>query len=268
MNKEVSPTERKEPTASIEEYGIKSEFSCNFQEDSQFYEHNCEAGPSVTNELNYYEIKEEYSEITIHDHVIKEEYCKIEQEECGPMLEDDVYGALNNEEQLERKSHLAKHLKKNCNEKLFKCNFCSQPFNVKSSLNMHLRKMHSIEKPFECDVCGESFKYISNLTEHLRVHSDQTPFKCNLCNNSYRSNSSLNRHSKVHTGEAPYKCDVCSKSFRQNSQLMQHLNVHSDEKTYKCSLCSKLFNFKASLYRHLKNIHYLDINTVFKKCKT
>ena len=78
-----------------------------------------------------------------------------------------------------------------------KCDVCGRKFTTKSSLNFHLRTVHSADGPsYECEVCGKVFTTKGSLSLHLRtVHSADGPrYKCEVCGRTFTRKSSLNQH--------------------------------------------------------------------------
>ena len=54
----------------------------------------------------------------------------------------------------------------------FDCQFCSEQFGTRSSLNRHLTT-HSSEKPFKCEICSLQFTQERILRRHLTAHSGE-----------------------------------------------------------------------------------------------
>lgn len=96
MKEQLSSTEAKESFSSVEECGIKSELPYTIEEDNEF-----------KNEQNV-DVKEEYRDIEVFEHKIKEEYCKLEGE--VDVREEGTYDVLKKPEE----EHL--NIEKNCED--------------------------------------------------------------------------------------------------------------------------------------------------------
>ena len=139
---------------------------------------------------------------------------------------------------------------------VFGCDICHKKFNLRSSLERHLRYEHNIndktdgedesrdqsgdhptsngqshrtktiDKPFECSVCNLTFSFVSNAKRHLR--------------NMHQISHNLN-------------------DFIINGQKADDPSVgqSEDSKSLECHVCHKVFNCKSNVNRHLREYHKL-----------
>ncbi|XP_008845143.1 zinc finger protein 22 [Nannospalax galili] len=142
-------------------------------------------------------------------------------------------------------------LRRNLDEKPYKCTKCAKSFSQSSTLFQH-QKIHTGKKSHKCTDCGKSFFQSSNLIQHRRIHTGEKPYTCDECGERFKQSSNLIQHQRIHTGEKPYQCDECGRCFSQSSHLIQHQRTHTGEKPYQCDVCDKCFSQSSHLRQHMK----------------
>ena len=139
----------------------------------------------------------------------------------------------------------------------FKCEFCTQTFMYKKSLDSHLNQQHQQKEKDEFKYrCSECDKATDDLTEfkvHMNKHCDIKTYKWNICNQKcFYLQSQLTDHLKRCRSlpEMKYECSVCSKKFSQEDCYREHFKAqHVDTvkaEIYYCEMCIIcMFNTKA-----------------------
>jgi len=94
--------------------------------------------------------------------------------------------------------NLKQHVRTHTNEKPLQCARCEKRFNDRSSMNKHVRTVHTDVRPHPCTVCGKCFTTNSHLTDHQATHTQQKRFQCLQCGKRFAFRSSLNKHAICH----------------------------------------------------------------------
>merc|ERR1712083_378079 len=114
-------------------------------------------------------------------------------------------------------------------QKPHKCSLCDQSYFLKSSLQVHVGRIHegyhkkkNPKKSLLCILCDKEFTGLSSFKEHINtVHEGKKPHKCSLCDQSYFLRYSLKTHiARIHEGIKPRKgpktehlCKICNSTF-------------------------------------------------------
>ena len=167
---------------------------------------------------------------------------------------------------------------KNFNSKIAPCDLCGRKLKSQSSLNRHMRVVHSIPKsnttPMPvppCDVCGKECKNLALLRKHkFSVHSTEKPWKCEDCGKTFRwkKDAVLCKHSSRKIEPDKHRCYVCGEDFLNKGCLRVHLRlVHDLPETQKfpCLICDEMFSQIQELRDHLP-LHSVESNQSLK-CK-
>ncbi|KAH7970806.1 hypothetical protein HPB49_015759 [Dermacentor silvarum] len=170
------------------------------------------------------------------------------------------------------------HVLTHSNEKLHRCHLCPKSFVWKSSLNVHMHRIH-----------GEAKTAVTSDTTRVETVSPSSPpatlpptwmEKDRLSQQSCCQGSSLVTSLTSSTGtsgdsaimdrdpgtcegttEAPlknprktagscHKCDVCGRCFANKESAKKHLVVHTNEKPFACPISNRKFAQKFELLKH------------------
>ncbi len=129
------------------------------------------------------------------------------------------------------------------NESHFQCNICDFKTRLKSTLCLHLNKLHDV-KPFHCDQCGMNFGQKYRLTAHKKSHGGSPDI--GSPHHRSKDNAAKPKIRKQKSGK-------CTQSFKET--LEEHISSsHNAEpkanRTFKCDSCSKTYTYKLILERH------------------
>lgn len=106
--------------------------------------------------------------------------CQLEVDENEILEKAETDGCR---EQITDEIEFHKHDKNHDENDLFKCHECSQTFEKKLQLNVHLRShIKEEDKKFSCKICNKLFMYEYLLKQHEYKHSDAKPYPCKVCN--------------------------------------------------------------------------------------
>ena len=97
----------------------------------------------------------------------------------------------------------------------FKCSFCEKTYQLKKSLDRHVRENHSIAN------MKKNLDYVQDLDTVAEI-------KCEYCEKSFKRNEYLKRHVKsVHAKNKSFACSMCDMKFVRKDKLNQHVkSVH------------------------------------------
>ena len=79
----------------------------------------------------------------------------------------------------------------------FKCPHCSDVFEVKRSLEVHIGRSHNAKSNIPCpENCGKYLTCKSAIAKHLLSHRprEQWPYKCEFCGMQFQAKSDLPKH--------------------------------------------------------------------------
>ena len=76
---------------------------------------------------------------------------------------------------------------KNVKEKaLYKCSVCTYKAKNRTSLKIHIGKVHERKRNHECSICQAQYSTKGNLKTHIdKVHEGKKGHQCSLCGASY-----------------------------------------------------------------------------------
>ena len=161
-----------------------------------------------------------------------------------------------------QKSLMHQHLKAVHFDDPFKCEFCTQTFVYKKSLDAHLNKLQDQKDKqdfkYRCSQCEKVTDDLTEFQTHMNRHQNIKPYRCNICNEkSFYSQSQLTEHlRKCRQTEVKYECAVCGKKFAQEDRYCEHFKVqHVDTvqgEIYYCEICIIHMFTEKAFQKHLK----------------
>ncbi|XP_055602418.1 zinc finger protein 809-like [Uranotaenia lowii] len=153
--------------------------------------------------------------------------------------------------------------KKLITHKKFSCKICQNGFKSKTTLDIHMTRIHPNENPFEGEVCRETFQIKQSLVTHQESHSNEEKTYETSKNLSSHSNVNSKICAKVHLknmqkniASVIIKCKKCDLNFDSEGDFRQHSSeIHGDEKPFSCDKCNTSFKWKTSLDTHMSRLH-------------
>ncbi|KAF7264973.1 hypothetical protein GWI33_021792 [Rhynchophorus ferrugineus] len=165
------------------------------------------------------------------------------------------------------KESLIQHLNRIHPKTMTQCHVCLMYFPNTQISKEHIRQHHSVKKEyndklFRCKVCKMGVEQQSELNKHLCLHSVQNDFKCDLCNNSYKFQKQLDSHIKTVHAIIEFKCEYCNKKFSQPDVYRKHFLDH--ENVLDTTGIAKFTRKLQQCFKHENNeLTFKDCNQVF-----
>ncbi|XP_033231839.1 zinc finger protein 761-like [Belonocnema kinseyi] len=157
----------------------------------------------------------------------------LESEESTSDLRKDNISAVNEQMQTRGKRKMRKPNYEL--EKKYKCEKCDHSYVSKANLYRHTTFECNVEPQFSCEFCGRRFKQKTSLKVHLdRLHQIKVPqksvikYQCDQCPRSYSWPKSLNQHKRLeHALVKPqFICDYCGHKTNQKNNFVSHIARH------------------------------------------
>lgn len=140
------------------------------------------------------------------------------------------------------------------------CTMCGKWITT-SSLENHIKRMHSDDYQFFCDHCPQKFKVKRDIQYHVKKHMIQEyreRYQCEYCENSYLTMWALRHHFTMQHAEISkdFVCD-CGAAFKTKLRLNYH----------RVSLDSKLWRFLGFLIYFLISRGVTLAKILYKICQ-
>lgn len=149
-------------------------------------------------------------------------------------------------------------------EKSEVCPRCRKRFELKSSLNEHMKLHESLDarqqdnkmavRSLTCPFCDIKLSQVG-LPEHVRQHCVDGMYTCPHCDKKVKKYRLIRRHIRDYHPDIEHPCDQCDKSFKTVKKLQFHLTKHSSQKEFLCSDCGKMLKRKDKLNEHIRRFH-------------
>ena len=152
---------------------------------------------------------------------------------------------------------LRHHIYNHHTEKTIQCEMCPYKTAMKSLLNQHKRKVHSIATlPCQYPSCTRKFVLECEMKDHMKRTHPTGVFNCSKCGKQFLNEEKMKRHMKNHNlNTEGIPCTVCPQKFVTNQKLKEHMNVHTGETPYRCPGvgCQKALTSSSALSHHKKS---------------
>ncbi|XP_075229447.1 uncharacterized protein LOC142329053 [Lycorma delicatula] len=147
----------------------------------------------------------------------------------------------------------------------FYCEYCGKGYNLKNTLEKHIKLLHNGDNRYQCEKCGKTYSQEHRLDDHLKKHLGQFKISCNECGKGFMEKTSLELHKRSHTKEQPCVCEICGSKFVKEANLKAHLQICKKEEIG-CNLCSEIFYSKTHLKKHEVTNHGAKPSTECNIC--
>ena len=168
------------------------------------------------------------------------------------------------------------------------CPMCNSDFTKKSSVKIHIERVHHKKKSFFCDICGQEFSHSNSVKKHklrsckgvkFEQHGDkwtiqvkqtsvrEGKFLCEICHKSFISEDGLSNHlTSSHNTEKNFQCPHCEKSFKVRQSYYRHLHKHEEKFSFQCEQCNRKYPDSSSLDSHVTMVHEKERNFFCEMC--
>lgn len=115
-------------------------------------------------------------------------------------------------------------------------------FNQRSTLVIHINRVHENGDSCVCDVCARFFKCSISYRRHYRnEHTNLTEkVQCDLCGNWLKHSESLREHMRRHQASSE-TCKLCGHVSANIKAMRAHIRSAHTAATLPCPVCGKMF---------------------------
>lgn len=115
-------------------------------------------------------------------------------------------------------------------------------FNQRSTLMIHISRVHENGDSCVCDVCARFFKCSISYERHYRnEHTNLTEkVQCDLCGNWLKHSESLREHMRRHQASSE-TCKLCGHVSANIKAMRAHIRSAHTAATLPCAVCGKMF---------------------------
>ena len=183
------------------------------------------------------------------------------EEKDKPIKASEETGEKNIIKVKNKKNKLEKDFVHNCNE-------CGEVFQIETTLERHIRRIHP--KKFNCQFCsvGETkglnyHQYKSHLVmshleekenpEYLKiVKKEEEECKCSTCGALFTNAASLKCHVKKNHMQLLYSCTDCGKGYNSEQSLCNHKKRVHEDAPIPCEICGIILKNKTQHTQHIR----------------
>lgn len=189
---------------------------------------------------------------------IDQEEALVEVEDFKKQSKPSYRNLYNRRERSPLTKKIIEEFTRNCETKLFHCNYCMTGYKHKQTVERHLIKEHYPKQSCDDDNNSESIK------EVFTVDFKSKTFYCGLCENVYKHKQTIERHlEKEHSVLVPKKV-LKSKPLR-SSLDEQYRRKRKRDNNLICDFCGQCFIFRESMRKHvLRHVNPPNPTTVSK----
>lgn len=155
------------------------------------------------------------------------------------------------------------------------CSYCGKYFQTMAVLREHL-KYHTADTRYPCDKCKMKFRLKSSLQLHMqKVHKKPAPTpttaECPVCSEVIPRKEDLGYHMIDQHPDTEHLCMECGELCGSVNELTQHhqskhenLGNDTAKKTYTCNMCNHHFTFSRNLVAHIESKHPGKVASIHK----
>lgn len=128
-----------------------------------------------------------------------------------------------------------------------------------TSIENHIKRMHSDDYKFFCDHCPQKFKVKRDIQYHVKKHMQheyRERYQCQYCENSYLTMWALRHHFTMQHADITkdFICD-CGAAFKTKLRLNYHKKIVHNKGEYPCEICNKTYSSLPNLRLHNAQFH-------------
>lgn len=159
--------------------------------------------------------------------------------------------------QSEYDQHILMHFQSTTSEYACPVN-CNKCYTKTEDLQKHLLEIHA-QNLWKCTICSECFDSKVLIQVHMAVaHTNEVKvIRCQACMEAFNSEKDFRHHVKSRHSVAPHsgnmQCSFCHAMCGNDLEMQLHLMAHSRQ--FRCPACPEIFHVEFLLDRHMQTHH-------------